>query len=61
MLWFSADPMDIDLDVYPKVNGKVLLYVSCDDGAALAMTITHETVSGLPPVLQKLAWRFSPI
>src|SRR5882757_5341343 len=53
--------MDIDVDHYPTVNGKVLLFTSRDDGAAPAMTIAHETVSELPPVLRKLARRFSPI
>jgi len=45
----------------PIVNGKVLLFTSRDKDAAPAMTITHKTTSELPPVLQKLARRFSPI
>ena len=52
--------MDVDVD-NPIVNGKVLLFTSRDKDAAPAMTITHKTISELPPVLQKLARRFSPI
>jgi hypothetical protein len=52
--------MDVDVDNYPKV-GKVLLYTSRDMTADPAMTIKHETVSELAPVLEKLARRYSPI
>lgn len=53
--------MVVDSDKYLKVNGKVLLYTSRDKGASPAMTITHDTVDKLPPVLQKLARIYSPI
>lgn len=53
--------MDVDHNVYSKISGKVLLYTSRDLGASPAMTIAHDTVSRLPPVLQKLARRFSPL
>ena len=49
------------MNAYPKTIGKVLLYTSRDLDASPAMTISHDTVSRLPPVLQKLAGRFSPI
>ena len=52
--------MDVDTD-YRQVSGKVLLYTSRDPGAHPTMTITHDTVSELPPVLLKLSRRFSPI
>ena len=44
-----------------KPTGKVLLYTSRDKEAHPAMMITHETVSQLPPILEKLSRRFSPI
>jgi hypothetical protein len=53
--------MDIDAENYPKMSGKVLLYTSRDQGANPAMTINHETVSELAPILEKLARKFSPI
>jgi hypothetical protein len=53
--------MDVDLDAYSKIDGKVLLYTSRVLGASPAMTVSHETVSRLPPVLQKLARKFSPL
>jgi hypothetical protein len=44
-----------------KPNGKVLLYTSRDQEAHPAMMIMHETVAHLPPILQKLSCKFSPI
>jgi len=56
----DADRMDLDPVNYTK-TGKVLLYTSRDHGARPAMTISHDTVGDLPPVLEKLARKFSPI
>ena len=54
--------MDVDLNYFSsKISGKVLLYTSRDLGASPAMTVKHDTVSRLPPVLQKLAGKFSPL
>ena len=53
--------MNIEIDTKPKINGKILLYTSHDDDASPAMSITHETVNQLPPILDKLAGKFSPI
>jgi hypothetical protein len=39
----------------------VLLYTSRDLGVPPAMTITHQMGSQLPPVLLKLARKYSPI
>ena len=61
-IFCSLEPMDVDMDFFSsKISGKVLLYTSRDLGASPAMTVNHETVSRLPPVLQKLARRFSPL
>ena len=48
-------------DALSKPNGKVLLYTSRDKDADPAMMMTHETVAQLPPILQKLSGKFSPI
>jgi len=48
-------------DAFSKPNGKVLLYTSRDKDANPAMMMTHETVAQLPPILQKLSGKFSPI
>ena len=61
MILFISDQLDFDRVSYTKASGKVLLYTSRDHDARPAMTITHDTVSDLPPVLQKLARKFSPI
>lgn len=53
--------MNVDLNVHSKIGGKVLLYTTRDLGADPAFTIKHDTVSRLPPVLHKLARRFSPL
>jgi hypothetical protein len=54
--------MDVDLNFFSsKISGKVLLYTSRDLGASPAMTVKHDTVNRLPPVLQKLARKFSPL
>ena len=52
------EPMDVDPRVF---SGKVLLYTTRDLGAPPDFTVTHDTVSRLPPVLQKLARKFSPL
>jgi hypothetical protein len=44
-----------------KPNGKVLLYTSQDRKAHPTMMIMHETVAQLPPILEKLSRKFSPI
>jgi hypothetical protein len=44
-----------------KPNGKVLLYTNHDQDAPPAMMIMHETVAQLPPILEKLSRKFSPI
>jgi hypothetical protein len=48
-------------DASSKPNGKVLLYTSRDQDAPPAMMIMHETVAQLPPILEKLSRKFSPI
>ena len=48
-------------DAFSKPNGKVLLYTSRDKDANPSMMMTHETVAQLPPILQKLSGKFSPI
>ena len=53
--------MNFEDDACPKINGKVLLYTSRDQDASPAMTITHDTINELPPILDKLAGKFSPI
>jgi hypothetical protein len=50
----------MDVDDF-KISGKVLLYTSQNLGASPTMTVKHDTVSKLPPVLQKLAGKFSPL
>jgi hypothetical protein len=52
--------MDMDTGYY-QADGKVLLYTSQDVDAHPAMSMTHKTSSELPPILKKLAQRFSPI
>jgi hypothetical protein len=49
------------LDGFAKPTGKVLLYTSQEKGALPAMMITHETVPQLPPILEKMSHKFSPI
>lgn len=44
-----------------KPKGKVLLYTNRDQDAPPAMMIMHETVAQLPPILEKLSCKFSPI
>ena len=61
MSFLTLEQMDVDSNEYPRISGKVLLYTSRDLGASPAMTVMHDTVSQLPPVLEKLARRFSPI
>jgi len=57
-----ADSMDRNASsVLSKPTGKVLLYTSRDEEAHPAMMITHETVAQLPPILEKLSRKFSPI
>src|ERR1700691_5683036 len=46
---------------FAKPTGKVLLYTSQEKGALPAMMITHETVYQLPPILEKMSHKFSPI
>ena len=53
--------MDVDLNVHSKIGGNGLLYTTQDLGADPAFTIKHDTVSRFPPVLQKLARKFSPL
>jgi hypothetical protein len=61
-IFCPLEPKDVDMDFFSsKISGKVLLYTSRDLAASPAMTVSHETVSRLPPVLQKLARRFSPL
>jgi hypothetical protein len=48
-------------DAFSKPNGKVLLYTSRDQDAHPAMMMMHETVAQLPPILEKLSRKFSPI
>jgi hypothetical protein len=57
----DAYDMDVDTGAPLKAMGKVLLYTSRDQDAEPAMTIKHETGYQLPPVLIKLARKFSPI
>jgi hypothetical protein len=57
-----ADSMDRNANsVLSKPTGKVLLYTSRDQEAHPAMMITHEIVAQLPPILEKLSRKFSPI
>jgi hypothetical protein len=61
-IFCPLEPMDVDLNFFSsKISGKVLLYTSRDLGASPAMTVNHDTVNRLSPVLQKLARRFSPL
>jgi hypothetical protein len=55
--------MDIDQENwgYYQADGKVLLYTSQEENARPAMTINHKTSSELPPILKRLAQKFSPI
>ena len=55
--------MDVDVDNvgYYQADGKVLLYTSQEVNARPAMTMKHQTSSELPPILKKLASKFSPI
>jgi hypothetical protein len=57
----DAHNMDVDDHALPMAMGKVLLYTSRDQDAEPAMTMSHETGYQLPPVLDKLARKYSPI
>jgi hypothetical protein len=61
-IFCPLEQMDVDQNFFSsKISGKVLLYTSRDLGVSPAMTVNHDTVSRLSPVLQKLARRFSPL
>src|SRR6202167_2601100 len=61
-IFCPLEQMDVDLNYFSsKISGKVLLYTSRDLGVSPAMTVNHDTVNRLSPVLQKLARRFSPL
>lgn len=44
-----------------QADGKVLLYTTADKNTSPAMTFSHKTSSELPPILKKLAQRYSPV
>ena len=52
--------MNVDTEVQQNPVGKVLLYTSWDD-AKPAMTFKHKTTNQLPPILKRLAEKFSSI
>ena len=56
-----ADSQPKNLSAFAKPTGKILLYTSRDKEAHPAMMITHETVSTLTPILEKMSRKFSPI
>ena len=56
-----SEPMDVCMKVSSKISRRVLLYSSQDLDASPFLTVNHETVSRLPPVLQKLARKFLPL
>jgi hypothetical protein len=58
--WADSQPQN-PFGSFAKPTGKVLLYTSRDKEAHPAMMITHETVSTLPPILEKMSRKFSPI
>lgn len=54
------DRMDVD-EPRSKIKGKVLLYTTRAAEAEPAMTMMQEIGTQLPPVLERLAGRYSPI
>ena len=63
--WADSQPKNLSafskLSAFAKPTGKVLLYTSRDKEAHPAMMITHETVSQLAPILEKMSRKFSPL
>jgi len=57
----AVTDVDVDSEACPKVKGKVLLYNSRAKDAAPAMMMMQEVGSLLPPILHKLAGRYSPV
>jgi hypothetical protein len=53
--------MDVDFSTNQPVHGKVLLYTSKEKTAEPTMSMMGEVGNQLPPVLDKLAGRYSPI
>jgi hypothetical protein len=53
--------MNVDPDPHARVSGRVLLYTSASKDATPAMTMKQEVTSQLPPILEKLAGRYSPV
>lgn len=56
-----SDEMDVDPDVHPNPDGKILLYTSRDINAQPHMAIKHKTTAYLPSILKDLALKYSPI
>ena len=61
MLICVLDIMDVDPLGSSQADGKVLVYTSQEVNANPAMAMTHKISSELPPILTKLARKFSPI